>query len=169
MYTLTENSTRTGRLRKVLASAVIAVTVAAGSLLAASPANAISSISGPSTFYCNNNRTLSIPYPRVWASSRTEQVLWANTVQRWDAARGVWYTYNTFYNIATVNTFGQVVNTQSWVGLGGNTPAGSPINNHLQLSIGHSGHYRIFAAITGSQGGTHFGQYLAGGGYCTLS
>jgi len=150
------------RLRTIIASCAVALGLAVGTVGAAAPASAISQITGLTGYTCNSNRTLSIPVPRIWASQRTEQVTWINQVQRFDESRRVWYDYGTYVNTASFNSFGQMVNVQGWLGLGGGYLYGSQARNQLFLTVAHPGYYRIAAHIKGNQGGKYWLGYIAG-------
>lgn len=148
--------------RASLRAAFTGLLVALGlflSAVVAAPASAARSIAGPAGFSCGN-RVISISPPRVWASHRTEQVVWSNDVHRWDAGRRVWVHYQRFLTYSTFNYFGQGLT--SWSG-------GGFVNSRLHLRISHPGHYRVQTVVVGNQGGVTWGGLLAGGGYCYVS
>ena len=83
--------------------------------LAAPPAEAARQINGPAWFVCDRYpATISISPPRIWASYRTEQVLWANQLQRWNGTTRQWYNYSRFTTWSSFNYYGQGVT--AWAG-----------------------------------------------------
>ena len=146
------------RLVALTAAAVMLTAVS----LAAPPAEAARKINGPAWFVCDRYpATISISPPRIWASYRTEQVLWANQLQRWNDTTRQWYNYSQFNTWSSFNYYGQGVTR--WGG-------GRFQNSTLNLRVAHRGYYRVAAAINGNQGGVTWSGYIGGrGAYCYIS
>lgn len=157
------------RFRTFSAVVVILGTVLAG-LIAAGPASATASMTGPTIFYCNSaSKTLQLAAPKVVASTGgPEGVYWANEVWQWNYSTRVWAKYQTYVNMNTVNSFGQAIGAYSWVGLGGSTPSGSYINSYLNLRV-TPGTYAIRTVVVGDRGGAYLNYWVANGGNCTVS
>jgi len=124
----------------------------------AQPASAASSIAGPSNLVCERyNDKLSVSAPRVWASYRTEQVLWIAQVERWNGYAWVNYSKHNFY--ASFNIYGQ--NVTGW-------STGWYANSTMNIPVYRAGYYRVASAVGGTQGGVTWGGYVSGGGYCRV-
>lgn len=152
------NSIRVVRPIRRRVAAVLAAVAALVVAVPLQPAAAAASITGPSNLVCEKyDNKLSVNAPRVWASSRTEQVVWIAVVQRWDGAR--WYTYsrNDFY--ASFNIYGQ--NVTGW-------SSGWYHNSTMNIPVSHAGYYRMASSVNGSQGGVTWTGYVSGGGYCRV-
>ncbi|KNH15293.1 hypothetical protein ACU18_17650 [Arthrobacter sp. ZBG10] len=147
--------TRNLRRRFAAIMAVLATLLVAVPL---QPAAAASSITGPSNLVCEKyDNKLSVNAPRVWASSRTEQVIWTVQVQRWNGAQ--WYIYSTNYFYASFNVYGQ--NVTGWT-------SGWYNNSTLNVPVWHSGLYRMASDVRGVQGGVYWLAYVSGGGSCRV-
>lgn len=145
----------------------LALRVATGVLIAATyfslvpaPAEAARQIYGPAWHVCGRYpATVSISPPRIWASYRTEQVVWVNQLQRWNHRYRRWYNYYRFNTWSSFNYYGyQVV---AWSG-------GRFHNSTLNLRVSHRGYYRVAAAINGNQGGVTWTGYVNRGAYCYI-
>lgn len=124
----------------------------------AQPASAARSITGPDNLVCERyDNKLSVSAPRVWASYRTEQVLWLVTLERWDGFQ--WVTYSTYSFYASFNTYGQ--NVTGWTG-------GWYVNNTMNIPVYHAGYYRMLSFVGGVQGGAIWNDFVSGGNYCTV-
>lgn len=139
------------KLLLTIAASAAVVTVAG------SPAEAVSSITPPSSLVCErHDNQVSVKPPRVWATSRTEYVIWRVQVQRWNGS--AWYNYATYDLNAMWDTFGR--NNSGW---SGNRYDGL----YMNFPVSHRGHYRIASGIAGAQGGTTYYGYAGGAGnYC---
>jgi hypothetical protein len=143
----------------------LALRVATGVLIAAAcfslvpaPAEAARQIHGPAWHVCNRYpATISISPPRIWASYRTEQVVWVNQLQRWNGTR--WYNYSRFTTWSSFNYYGYGVTP--WAG-------GRFHNSTLNLRVAHRGNYRVAAAINGNQGGVTWTAFIGRGAYCYI-
>jgi len=153
------------RALRFLVSVVVAAGLSAGVALSATPAHAASQITAPSGFTCAAGGQLQVAPARIWASYKTEAVLWLNDVYRYNTATQKWYLYNSFRNYSSYNVFGQSVTY--WMG-DGTHPSGSYINSALVLKVQHSGYYRIASYLAGSQGGVTWSGWLANGGSCYI-
>jgi hypothetical protein len=124
--------------------------------LASRPAEAARQVNGPAWFVCDRYpATISISPPRIWASYRTEQVVWINQLQRWNGRR--WDGYYRFTTWSSFNYYGQGVT--AWSG-------GRFHNSTLNLRVTHRGNYRVAAAITGNQGGATWTGFIGRGASC---
>lgn len=154
--TATRSPAEKRRATLVVRLAAIFVMVALSLGLGATAASAAASVQGPAGFSCDKyTGKVSISPPRVWASSRTEQVAWVIAIERWDGQR--WYAYSKFTTYSSFNIYGQSVTT--WSG-------GNYVNSTLNLPVYHSGYYRVASAVGGNQGGATWSGYVAGGNYC---
>ena len=127
--------------------------------LVSAPAEAARQINGPAWFVCERYpATISISPPRVWASNRTEQVLWAIQLQRWNGSR--WYNYYRFDTWSSFNYYGQGVT--AWTG-------GRFHNSTLNLRVSHRGHYRVATTINGNQGGVSWTGFVGRGAHCYIN
>jgi hypothetical protein len=141
--------------RLALVVTTLAVLVVAGPVQSAS---AVTSINEPSNLVCERyDNKLSVSAPRVWASYRTEQVLWTAQVQRWDGFG--WVFYSTYDFWASFNSYGQ--NVTGWTG-------GWYANSTMNIPVFHAGFYRIASAVGGLQGGVTWVGYVSGGGFCQV-
>jgi hypothetical protein len=135
--------------------------------LAAPPAEAARKINGPAWFVCDRYPAqISISPPRIWASYRTEQVHWANQLQRWNGTTRQWQNYSQFNTWASFNYYGQ--SPTSWASRSV-TSGGRFENSTLNLRVAHRGYYRVAAAINGNQGGVTWSGFIGGSGaYCYI-
>jgi opacity protein-like surface antigen len=143
---------------------VIAVLAVLAALLAASAgqASAATYIEQPTTFSCGN-ALVSIPPVRVWAT-RTEQVVWGITLERWNGSGWVRYSQSSYW--ASFNSFGQNVTPQyAWILYGSNTGARYN-NNRLNEPVRHQGYYRVISAVAAPGLGSTV--YIGGGSYCWM-
>ena len=142
---------------------IVAALAALSLAAAAEPVEAARQINGPAWFVCDKYAaTISISPPRVWASHRTEQVLWINQIERWNSTSQRWYNYTArpFQTWNSFNYYGQGVSRTSWTG-------GRYHNNTLNLRVSHSGYYRVAAVVNGNQGGVTWSAYIGGrGNHC---
>ncbi|NUU30124.1 hypothetical protein [Arthrobacter sp. C9C5] len=124
----------------------------------AQPASAASRIDGPYNLVCEKyDNKLSVNPPRIWASNRTELVLWKVYIWRWDGAK--WNQYVVYDFWSTYNVFGQSLTSWGpWYH-----------NSTMNLPVNHSGYYRITSAIVGTQGGVQFAGHVDGGKICYVS
>jgi len=147
------------RTRRSVARGLVAAVLAALAVLTVSlaePASAASSITGPGGLQCERyDNKLSVGAPRVWATSRTEQVGWGVEVQRWNGR--AWVVYARHYFYSSFNIYGQSVT--SWTG-------GWYANSTMNIPVSHSGYYRMFSAVMGNQGGVTWQGLVDGGRYC---
>jgi hypothetical protein len=126
----------------------------------AQSASAARSITPASNLICERyDNKLSISPPRVWASYRTEQVTWGVVIQRWNSNRRTWvdYTSAPYYFYSSFNYYGMSVT--SWSG-------GWYHNNTLNIPVYNRGHYRVFSAVWGNQGGVGQQGWVSGGSSC---
>ena len=127
-------------------------------LMPAQSASAAASISGPGGVQCNRYPAkISVAPPRVWASYRTEQVLWKTTIERYNSSTGRWYTYSVVDKWATFNTYGQ--NLTGWT---------NQVNGTVQFGVSHVGYYRLLSFVGGNQGGVIWNAYVDRGAYCYI-
>jgi hypothetical protein len=146
-------------LKKRLIGAAL-VGAAALSLAPTQAANAAAAINGPAGVQCNRYPAkISVSAPRVWASYRTEQVLWKTTIERWNSSTGRWYTYDVVDRWASFNIYGQ--NVTGWSG-------GSYVNSTMNFGVSHVGYYRLASFVGGTQGGVVWNAYVDRGAYCYI-
>ncbi|MER7070926.1 hypothetical protein [Terrabacter sp. NPDC000476] len=155
MSTSSPKPTRTiVRRLAIILAALVGLLVAAP----AQPASAASYITAPSNLVCERyDNRLSVSPPRVWASYRTEQVLWVAVVQRWNGSQ--WVSYSTHNFWASFNVYGQ--NVTGW-------STGWYANNTMNIPVYHTGYYRVASSINGAQGGVTWTGFVSGGGYCRV-
>lgn len=150
---------RFGRLSKLVIITVLALMVVM--IGPSKPASAARSIAGPQGPYCGIYAArVSLSPPRVWASYRTEQVVWVSQIQRWDSYNRRWYNYTKYTNWSSFNYYGQSVT--SWSG-------GNYHNNRMHYPVNHRGYYRVLSVVTGNQGGVTWGGLVGGGAHCYVS
>lgn len=143
-------------LRQRIAS-VLAAVAALGLVIPMETASAASSINPPSNLVCEKfDNKLSVNAPRVWASYRTEQVLWIAVIERWDGYR--WNVYKRYDFYSSFNIYGQSVT--SW--------GGWYHNNTMNIPVYHAGYYRMAGHVAGNQGGVTWTGYVGGGSYCRV-
>jgi hypothetical protein len=144
-----------GLLRLALVVTIVAAFIVAAP---AQTASAAASITAPSSLVCERyDNKLSVGAPRVWASYRTEQVLWTAQVERWDGSRWVVYSTHDFW--ASFNIYGQ--NVTGWM-------SGWYANSTMNIPVYNAGFYRMASAVGGIQGGVTWIGYVSGGGYCEV-
>ena len=146
------------RRRPVVATALAAVVSA---LLLVPGASAARHIVGPQWLQCGTYayRTLHIGPPRIWASERTEQVVWEIGIQRYNSSTRRWYAYDQFETWSSFNYYGQGVTP--WAG-------GYFHASRLNLPVSHPGYYRVNSVIGGTQGGVRWSGFVMGGDYCYM-
>ena len=142
-------------MRSIALAAVALVGAATLASAAAEPTEAARQINPPAWFVCNRYAaTISISPPRVWASHRTEQVLWISQLQRWNGSQ--WYKYTApFQTWNSFNYYGQGVSRTSWTG-------GRFHNSTLNLRVSHRGYYRVASVVNGNQGGATWSAFIGG-------
>jgi hypothetical protein len=141
-------------MKKFIAALVALVAMATAM---AGPVSAARQINPPAWFVCNKYAAkVSISPPRVWASNRTEQVLWLIAIERWNSTTQKWYKYynNPFQFWSSFNYYGQGVVT--W------TPLGNYHANTMNLPVKHRGYYRVASVVSGNQGGVKWSGFIGG-------
>lgn len=155
---------RSARRLRILAALVLALVGAVGSVAAASPATAASTVLGPGGFRCGYHQ-IQISPPRVYATRGTEQVVWANALERWNGWQ--WVAAGYFVNFSSFNYYGQQVT--AWSGVPSIAPYGSFINSELIVSAPTPGYYRVAANVSSNGGGPVYNAYIQNGAYCWVS
>jgi hypothetical protein len=133
-----------------------------GAVLTASPAQAARAINPPAGFFCDSSTArVAVSPPRIWATRGTEQILWATTLQRWNASTGQWYNYASWQDWASYNYYGQNVSPMSW--------GPKYVNNYMRYPVSHVGYYRVKSYVASNQGGASWLGFVSGGAYCYIN
>jgi len=138
-------------MKKFIAALVALVAMATA---VAGPASAARQINPPAWFICNRYpATISISPPRVWASYRTERVLWFSQIQRWNDSTEKWYAYGNRFE--TWSSF-------TYSGMGVTSWGYKFHNSTLNLRVEHRGYYRVASVVRGMQGGVTWSGFIGG-------
>jgi hypothetical protein len=157
MNTTTSRTSRKWRLLTRLAALPLAA-LAFTSVSLSEPASAAAYIQGPGGLQCDRyHSTVSVGTPRVWASYGTEQVGWAVALERWNGS--AWIPYRNYIFYSSFTSQGRSVT--SWTG-------GGIVNNTMNLRVDHTGYYRVFSYVLGTQGGATWRGYVDGGAWCQV-